>query len=461
VARSLGPYEIRSKLGRGVTAVFWRGYDPVLESEVALREPVIPHDLDASAAADFSARFLEQGRAVARLSHPGLVMVYAAEVYDGRPVLVTEIVEGENLAQVLSRGALSPASALYVLDQLLDAVAYAHAEGVIHKDIKPESVLLTRDGRVRIVDFGIARIFDAAPTPGDIAMGTPGYLAPEQAAGSEVDGRADLFAIGVLGYEMLSGENPFGASEGLSAAAIAYRVTNEPPAPFPVEALEGGRSNLRAVLGAALAKDPARRFQSAQEFRAALHGGSVPAGTVLLAVAEAKPVPVEVKPAASGSGTLAKTRARHTAAARRRRRRVVLGLVAGVFVIACAVVSGLLFGFGGFLPGGTTTSAVVSTDTTSSVTEAGGTDGSPSTTSVTLVPGTTTTTTLAPTTTTTVAPSTTTTTVKATTTTHRPTSTTARPPTSTTARPSTTTTTVAPTTTTTTEFVTPTTMGPG
>ena len=466
MARTLGPYEIRSKLGRGVGSVLWRAYEPRQEREVALYEPVIPRELDASAKSEFVSRFLQNGGAAARLSHPGLVAVYSAEVHDGRPVLVTEIPDGENLAQVLARGALSPASALYVVDQLLEATAYAHAQGVLHGALSPERVVLTPDGRVKIADFGTARLFDpTCPSPAATGQGVSGYAAPEQVDNRDVDRRADLFAIGVLGHEMLSGVNPFGASEGLSRATIAYRIVHEPPVPLPAEALEEGRADLRAVFGAALAKEPARRFQTAEEFRAALHGGPVPAGAPLLAVAAPKPVPPEVAPAPARP---APARGRPQAA-HRRRRRMGLGLAAATLVGLCALGVGLFFAFSDSSTVSTTTSGGVSNATSSTSSQSGST-ALPSSTSITLVPGTTTTTlpptttTAASTTTTTLAPSTTTTTEEATTTTRRPTTSTTRRPTTTTRPP--TSTTVAPTTTTgapttTTEFVTPTTLGPG
>lgn len=471
MARTLGPYEIRSKLGRGVNAVIWRGHDPASERELALREPVIPQDLEAGVRSDFIARFLRDGGVAARLSHPGLVEVYSAEVHNGRPVLATEIVEGENLAQVLARGALSPSSALYVLDQLLDAAAYAHGQGVIHGAISPESVLITREGRVKIADFGIARLCEtAAPTAGAAAAVNPGYAAPEQLTGAEADHRVDIFALGVVGYEMLSGRNAFGASEGQSAAAIAYRITHEPPAPIPAEVLEGGRSNMRMVLGAALAKDPARRFQNAQEFRAGLRGGAVPMGTALLAVAEPAPAAAEESPAMPGRAKSAGDRGGRGASGGRRKRGFGLGIAAAALILACGLGVGLLFAFGGFSPEETSTTATggaggasqTSMGPADSTTTGNDPGISPATTGVTLVPGTTTTTaapsttTTSTATTTTLAPSTTTTTERPTTTTRRSTTTTRR--TTTTTRPSTTTTVPE---TTTTEFVTPTTLGPG
>jgi len=479
VVRTLGPYEIRSKLGRGAAAVFWRAYDPVLDREVALCEAVIPLDLDPLARVEFVDGFLQRGRVAAKLSHPGLVEVYSAEVYDGRPVLVTEIVEGEALAYVLARGALSASSTYYLLDQILDAAAYAHGEGVAHEAISPDTVLVTREGRVKIADFGTAVLFAGAPTGRRAAVGPPGYAAPEQIDGAEADHRSDLFSIGVLGYEMLSGVNPFGASEGLSAAAISYRIVHEPPAPLPAPIQDaGGRADPRLVLGAALAKDPDRRFQSAEEFRAGLRGGAVPAGAALLAVAEPKPVPVEAEAAVAAVAPAPAPRRARRAGGGWWSGRAGLGFAAAALLVACAVGVGLFFGLGGSSTGNTTTTLGASVEATSSSTTSSSATSSsttlstasalPSSTTVTLVPGTTTSTTLPPptttssTTTTTVAPTTTTaapttTTVQQTTTTRRPATTTTRRPTTTT-RPATTTTQPA---TTTTEFVTPTTLGPG
>jgi eukaryotic-like serine/threonine-protein kinase len=142
----LGPYELRGELGRGAMAIVWRGFDPKLEREVAIKEPVIPLTADEATRADLAERFVREGRAAAKLNHPGIVTIHAADVYDGRPAIVMELIEGETLSGVLARGALPAPAALSVLDQLLDAVSYAHEHGIVHRDIKPDNVFVTPTG---------------------------------------------------------------------------------------------------------------------------------------------------------------------------------------------------------------------------------------------------------------------------------------------------------------------------
>ena len=369
MVRTLGPYEIRSKLGRGVASVFWRAYDPALEREVALCEPVIPHDLDSSARADFLGRLSAPGPVGRQALSPGareslrrrcLPRTAGTGHRDGRR---RESGSGPCAGRAQSLvGPLRPrpVARCHRLRPRRGSGPRSH-----HTRKHPRHAgRAGQDRRFRHCRVSPTRLATEHKT----VVGTPGYLAPEQIAGAEVDRRADLFAIGVLGYEMLSGVNPFGASEGLSAATISYRVTHEPPAPFPAEALEGGaaRANVRAVLGAALAKDPARRFQSAEEFRAALHGGTVPAGTALLAVAEPKAAPVEPAPVAAGAASGHRARSSRNKSAPRRRRRMGLGFAAAALVLACAVGVGLFFGLGGSSTGDTTTSTVAATAGSSS-----------------------------------------------------------------------------------------------
>ena len=229
----LGPYEIRGELGRGAMAVVWRGFDPKLEREVAIKEPLVASGTPDYAVADLSARFVREGKAAAQLNHPGIVTIHAADVFDGRPAIVMELIEGETLSAILDRGPLPAPAAVAVLDQLLDAVAYAHDRGVVHRDVKPDNVFLTPDGRVKLADFGIAHVGSGATlTQAGTIMGTPGYMAPEQVTGDPIDGRADIFAIGSIAYEMLSGHNPFGATDGLPPTpprSCTASSTSSPP----------------------------------------------------------------------------------------------------------------------------------------------------------------------------------------------------------------------------------------
>lgn len=277
MANMIGPFEIRGELGRGAMAVVWHGWDPRLEREVAIKEPVVANGTDQATREELATRFVREGMAAAKLNHPGIVTVFAADVYDGRPAMVMELIQGETLGALLDRGAMTAEAAIAVLDQLLDAVGYAHEHGVVHRDIKPDNIFITPDGRIKLTDFGIAHVGSSATlTQAGTVMGTPGYMAPEQVTGDTVDARADLFSIGVIGYEMLTGRNPFGATEGTAPTTVMYRIVHEqaPPLTLNLAALP---CDLGTVMAVALAKHPAERFQNAAAFRTALRGAPVQA----------------------------------------------------------------------------------------------------------------------------------------------------------------------------------------
>lgn len=272
---SIGPYELRRELGRGAMARVWRGYDPNLEREVAIKVPLFDRNLPEGVLVEMGRRFVAEGRAAARLSHPGIVAIYAANVWDDTPAIVMELVEGETLASRIARGPLSPDETLAVLDQLLGAVGYAHEHGIVHRDIKPDNIFITYEGRVKLADFGIARIDNGAVTHATVAgtvLGTPGYMSPEQARGTSVDVRSDLFSIGVIAHEMLTGTNPFGAGVSGDATTLIYRIVHEPAPELPSSVSQALPADIRPAIMAALAKDPDARPQTAEEFRRMLHG---------------------------------------------------------------------------------------------------------------------------------------------------------------------------------------------
>lgn len=278
-ANHIGPYELRGELGRGAMARVWRAWDPILEREVAIKEPLYDSWLSTGVTEELGKRFVAEGRAAARLSqHPNIVTIYAADIWEGRPAIVMELIEGVTLSTLLSRGALTPQETVSVLDQLLDAVGYAHANGIVHRDIKPDNVFVSSDGVVKLADFGIAHVDYAAATHATVAgavLGTPGYMSPEQAVGKPVDGRSDLFSVGALAYEMLTGRNPFGAGYDADSTTVIYRIVQEPVAELPSAVSNGLQADLRPAIMAALQKDPALRPQTAQEFKSMLHGGAV------------------------------------------------------------------------------------------------------------------------------------------------------------------------------------------
>ncbi|NTU71568.1 MAG: serine/threonine protein kinase [Coriobacteriia bacterium] len=260
-------------------AVVWRAFDTSLERDVALKEPLTPPNADEATAAEFSRRFVREGKAAARLNHPGIVTIYSADIYDGRPVIAMELIEGRTLSAILEAGPIEPHSVLAVLDQLLEAVDYAHCRGVVHRDIKPENVFIGEDGRVKLADFGIAHVeSSAALTQAGTIMGTPGYMAPEQVVGAPVGAQADIFAIGVIAYEMLTGRHPFGLSTGIAPATVMYRIVHEAPAPLGLDLYSPDAVRLADIVSRAMAKSVESRYQTAEEMRLALYAGAPSSG---------------------------------------------------------------------------------------------------------------------------------------------------------------------------------------
>jgi len=345
MAQTLGPYEIRGEIGRGAMAVVWRGYDANLEREVAIKEPTVPAGTDSATSAELGARFVREGKAAAKLNHPGVVTIYASDIYDGRPCIVMELIEGETLADILDRGPLGPDRADAIADQLLDAAGYAHSRGIVHRDIKPDNVFVTRDGRVKLADFGIAHTGAGSTlTQAGAVMGTPGYMAPEQVTGSQVDERADIFAIGVILFEMLTGSNPFGATDGTAPTTVMYRIVHE--AAPSVSHLQGPGAEAALV---ALNKDPNDRFQSAQEMRAVL--GGTPSQRAV--------VPGSARPPGASQAAMplvASPTPQQTASTGATTRSLNPGLVAAI-VGAAAILLAALFVFSGG-PGSSTAGTV-------------------------------------------------------------------------------------------------------
>ena len=366
----IGPYELRGELGRGAMAVVWRAWDTRLEREVALKEPVLPPGLDAGMSSEFADRFVREAKTVARLNHPGIVTIYNAEIYDGRPVIAMEVIQGQVLSSVLASGPLPVPAAMSMIDQMLDALACAHGHGIVHRDVKPENIFVLPDGRLKLTDFGIAHVDNSSKlTQAGTVMGTPGYMAPEQVTGAPVDARSDLFSVGVVGYEMLTGRNPFGASDGTAPTAVMYRIVQEDAA--ELRAIRGDvPPHLSDVLRVAMAKDPAYRFPTAEAMRQALAGEPIivagPSGAPRtyppIAATVMSPYAMQLNPAAAGQAWATPVDGN------RSHQRIYMGLaVAGVLVIGGLLVAAM-GGSGGARAGSAplTPSADSSTGSTSS-----------------------------------------------------------------------------------------------
>ncbi len=263
-ARTLGNYEILDELGRGGMGTVYRARDRVLERIVAVK---ILHRHHAPASTGGGSRFLNEARAIARLSHPAIVSVYEFSDADPASVYIAmEYVDGVTIEEYVRRiEGEDIAPTLDLVGQLLIGLGYAHERGVVHRDIKPSNLLVTRESRLKITDFGIAKLDSVKHTQTGVMIGTPAYMAPERYSGGGIDERCDVYSVGVLCYELLTGRRPFGGE----LTEMIYKICHAPPA--AVTALRPALPGLLdPVIAKALAKDPAARYQTAEEFGAAL-----------------------------------------------------------------------------------------------------------------------------------------------------------------------------------------------
>jgi beta-lactam-binding protein with PASTA domain/predicted Ser/Thr protein kinase len=258
-----GRYRIIGRLGSGGMADVYEAEDTQLGRRVALK---LLHRRFAEDA-EFVERFRREASSAAGLNHPNIVQVFDRGEWDGTYYIAMELLEGRNLKQVVrDHGALDPALAVDIVLQILKAARFAHRRGVVHRDIKPHNVIVDPEGRAKVTDFGIARAGASDMTETGSIMGTAQYLSPEQAQGQPVDARSDLYSIGVVLYELLTGAPPFDAD---SPVTIALKQVSEDPVP-PRVRNPAVPAALDAVVLRALRKDPARRFQSADDFIGAL-----------------------------------------------------------------------------------------------------------------------------------------------------------------------------------------------
>jgi serine/threonine protein kinase len=264
----LGRYEILAELGRGAMGAVFRARDPRIDRIVAVKTIAVPAG-DANSAEEYRRRFLREAQAAGRLSHPGIVTIYdvGEEETSQCPFIVMEYIDGRALTDLVAdaeAGLLPLDTALNLVQQIALALDYAHGQGIVHRDIKPSNILVTRDRQAKVADFGIAKLSLAEVTLSGNLLGTPAYMSPEQISGKAIDGRSDLFSLGVIAYWLLTGEKPF---HGDSITELSLQIATQNPRPASAVVPALGRDT-DDVLERALAKDPDRRYQRGRELAA-------------------------------------------------------------------------------------------------------------------------------------------------------------------------------------------------
>ncbi len=282
-----GRYEIVGELGRGAMGVVYKAVDPVIGRTVAVKTIRLSEEGTGLSHNELLTRFQTEARAAGLLTHPNIVIVFDAGEEDGLYYITMELVEGKSLQALLDDGHAFPLPrTLRIMDQTCSALQFAHERNVIHRDIKPANLMLTADDTVKVTDFGTAKILQFGTVQQTAhVMGTPSYMSPEQVKGRAVDGRSDIFSLGVMLYEMVTGEKPF---PGQNITTVIYKIVNEEPVP-PRQINPSIHAGISAVVMRALEKDPDQRYQSCREmledlrnYRSIAPAGNNPQSTMVL-----------------------------------------------------------------------------------------------------------------------------------------------------------------------------------
>ncbi|MEA2817931.1 MAG: hypothetical protein QOI93_5825, partial [Rhodospirillaceae bacterium] len=323
----LGPYEVQSPLGAGGMGEVYRARDTRLGRDVALK--ILPESLARDN--DRLHRFEQEARAVAALNHPNILAVFDIGQHNGSPFLVSELLEGETLRTVLDRGALPQRKTIDYGVQIAQGLAAAHEKGIVHRDLKPENIFVSKDGRIKILDFGLAKLAQKASaaaaesdgvtltsshTAAGVVMGTASYMAPEQVRGEPADPRTDIFAFGAVLYEMLSGQRAF--RRETPAETMTAVLREDPPelpdSPHPISPA------LDRIVRRCLEKSPEQRFQSAKDLSFALSAlsGTDSSGVARIAKTSRRfPISASIALAVIAASIVSWFIARHSAVAQR------------------------------------------------------------------------------------------------------------------------------------------------
>jgi len=269
---TLGRYEIVKELGRGAMGIVYLGKDPKIHRSVAIKTMRLD-EVEGDEVADVKARFFREAESAGKLSHPNIVTIYDAGEEQDLAYFAMEVLDGVDLKDLCKKRNLLPVKrTLEIVTKVSEALDYAHSQNVVHRDIKPANIMVMPDGTVKVTDFGIARVTTSVKTQTGIVLGTPSYMSPEQLSGAKVDGRSDLFALGIVLFEMLTGERPF---QGESVATLMYVIANQPH-PSPFELRPDLPKTVGGVIDRALQKDATKRYQRglemAQDLRTVMQG---------------------------------------------------------------------------------------------------------------------------------------------------------------------------------------------
>ena len=351
---ALGRYQIQKELGRGMMGVVYRALDPDLGRLVALKTIKLAFSIPDADRDAFEKRFMAEARAAAGLSHPGIVVVHdvGRDAATQTVFIALEFLEGRTLADIVSGGtAMDWRQALEITEKLAQALQHAHAKGIVHRDIKPANIMLLPTGQPRIMDFGIAKLPTSNLTAAGELFGTPSFMSPEQAGGETVDARSDLFSLGCVLYQLLTGRRAFDAG---TLPAVLMRVMKEDPEP-PTRVNPALPPAVDAVIAQALAKGRDERYQTgvelAEDLRDVLDGRAPRrAGRFVAAAAEATRVSAPVSPGLATtrlSDMLSVAAGTSVMRAPRpglgRRGRLLVGSLAAAGLLLVAVIAGVLF----------------------------------------------------------------------------------------------------------------------
>jgi tRNA A-37 threonylcarbamoyl transferase component Bud32/tetratricopeptide (TPR) repeat protein len=265
--KNIGKYKITSILGKGAMGIVYRALDPDINREVAVK--TIRFDLvsEEGDREEMMERFMREAQAAGKLTHPNIITIYDVGREKEMTYIVMQLIEGHSLQKVISSGEkISTQELIQLMDQLCKALDYAHDNGIVHRDIKPANILLDKEGKPFIVDFGVARLETSTLTQSGTTLGTPSYMSPEQVMGKKVDRRSDIFSLGGILYELLTGKRAFQAQ---SITTVIYKIIHEEPVAL-TEVKKGLPTGFEQIVCKALAKDPKDRYQNCAEFAADL-----------------------------------------------------------------------------------------------------------------------------------------------------------------------------------------------